>query len=65
MYSPATYGALVNSRIEELHRDAGPVMSPRFAGAVRHQVHRCTSALAAYFRSAMPGAPVENRRDTF
>jgi hypothetical protein len=61
MYSPAIYGALVNSRIDELHRDARPVVRPQIAGAVKHLVHRCTPALAAYFRPTMPGAPVEKQ----
>lgn len=61
MYCPAIYGALVSSRIDELHRDARPVASPLTARAVEHEAHRCTSALATYFQPTMPGALVEEQ----
>jgi hypothetical protein len=59
MYSAAIHRALANARIDELHRDARPIVSPRIAGVVKHQIHRCTSVLATYFRPTMPGAPIE------
>jgi hypothetical protein len=59
MYSPAIHSVLVNSRIDELNRDAQPVVRPRIAGAVKHQLHGCASALATYFRPAMAGVLVE------
>jgi hypothetical protein len=52
MYSPAIQSVLVNSRIDELNRDAQPVVRPRIAGALKHQLHRA-SALATYFRPTM------------
>ncbi len=54
MYSSAINSALVNSRIDELHRDAQPFARPRIADTVK----RCASALAGYLRPAT-GAPVE------
>jgi hypothetical protein len=37
MYSATINTALVNSRIDELHRDAQPIVSPRIADVVKHQ----------------------------
>jgi hypothetical protein len=59
MYSPAIHSTFVNSRIDELHRRARPVVSPRPGHAVRHQIQTRASALATYFRLMVLSAPVE------
>jgi hypothetical protein len=59
MYSPAIHSTFVNSRIDELHRRARPLVGPRPGHAVRQQICSRASALATHFRLTMPSAPVE------
>lgn len=57
MHSPAIHSALASARIDELHSNARPVVSPRTANAVRSQVRRCAAAMATCLRITVPRAP--------
>jgi hypothetical protein len=59
MHSSFVYSALIDARVEELHRAARPVAGPRTAATSIRKIHRWTATLATYLTSAIQTPPAE------
>jgi len=59
VHSSFVYSALIDARVEELHRAARPVASPRTAATATSKIHRWTATLATYLKSAIQTTPAE------
>ena len=59
VHSSFDYSALIDARVEELHRVARPVASPRTAATSANKIHRCAATLATYLKPAIQTIPAE------
>jgi hypothetical protein len=57
VYSPTIYNALIEARIDELHRAVGPVAGSGAVGAAADRIRHWTEALATYFKPAVQTIP--------
>ncbi len=59
MHSSFVYSALIDARVEELHRAARPVASPRTAATSTSKIHRWAATLATYLKPAIQTIPAQ------
>lgn len=57
VHSSSVYSAMIDARVEELHRAARPVASPRSAAISTGKIHRWAATLATYLKPAIQTPP--------
>jgi hypothetical protein len=60
VHSSFVHSALIDARVEELHRVARPVASPRTAATATSKIRRWTATLANHLKPAIETTPASS-----